>query len=101
MSMVGPTCVSASKIRKLSRAIVWFLPAACVRLFQTRAEPQRVLPEQLASGGGRQARPTGDLLDTLGPRGVPVRPVGREEPDVFAEGLNAELDRALPRVDRV
>src|SRR5216117_3950501 len=98
--MDGPTCVSASKILTPSRATTSLLSSANA-LLQPGTEPQRVLSEQLAPGGRRQPRPIGDLLYALPPRSVAVRPVGREEPEIFAELLNAELDRALPAVDGV
>src|SRR5262245_56820866 len=96
-SIDGPTCVSASKIRSPSRATASLLPLAAA-LLEPGTEPQRVLSEHLAPGGRRQSRPIGDLLHALRPRGVAVRPVGREEPEVLAELLHAELDRALPAV---
>src|SRR4029077_18253060 len=68
---------------------------------QARAETQRVLAEQLAARGVGEALAPGDLLHALRPRGVAVRPVGREQPEVFAQFFDAELQRALPRVDGV
>src|SRR5207249_4646760 len=81
--MDGPTCVSASKILTPSRATTSLLSSANA-LLQPGTEPQRVLSEQLAPGGRRQPRPIGDLLYALRPRSVAVRPVGREEPEIFA-----------------
>src|SRR4029453_18934266 len=98
--MDGPTCVSASKILTPSRATTSLLSSANA-LLQPGTEPQRVLSEHLAPGSGREPRAIGDLLHALRPRGVAVRPIGREEPEIFPELLNAELDRALPAVDGV
>src|SRR5688572_16668366 len=69
-------------------------------VLEARTEPQRVLSEELAHGRRCQSRPLGHLLDALRPRGVAVRPVRREQPQVFAELLDTERERPLPAVDR-
>ena len=64
-------------------------------------QAQRVAGQDLLLGALREPRALHHLLDALRPRRVTVGPVAREEPQIFPELLDAELERALPRVDGV
>src|SRR5438876_12197540 len=57
--------------------------------------------QDLLLGALHEPRALHHLLDALRPRRVTVGPVAREEPQIFPELLDAELERALPRVDDV
>src|SRR5262245_20350208 len=57
---------------------------------QPRAEAHRILAEELSSSALGETRAIGRLLDAFRPRRVAVRPIGREQPEVLTQFLDAE-----------
>src|SRR5262249_41254928 len=89
------------RCRELGERPLRLTRATWASVSQPGAKAQRVLGQDLPLRALRQPRALHHLLDTFRPRGVAVRPVRGEEPEILPQLLHTELERALPRVDGV